>query len=165
MPRQRYSAGTGYRRLPRTILITILASVGLVTIGVHITQWRARRTEYLKLVARFDELTDRYAQRSRSDAEGAELAAGEIPNLEDLARAAATDDDPVQVSLKRMIETKRRDAKRLQADARKWAEVEKYYASMRRQYDYAASHPWWIATSLSGDALDVEFVFLSDQTP
>ncbi len=161
--RQGYRAGAGYRRLPRTIFITVIVSLTVATLGVQFAQWKARRTEYLGLVKRFDELAVRYAERSRADSEVAQLTAEDVPNLEDMARNAASDGDARQAaSMKRMAEDKGREAERLQGQARRWAEVEKYYyASMRQRYADAARHPWWVATPPSGDPLDVEAVFLS----
>jgi len=160
--RQGYRTGAGYRRIPRTIFITVIASFMLVTSGVLFVRWEARRAEYLGLVRRFDELARRYSERSRADSEVARLTAGDVPNLEDMARNAASDGDARQAaSMKKMAEDKGREAERLQGQARRWAEVEKYYASMRQRYADAARHPWWIAKPPSGDPFDVEAVFLS----
>ncbi len=158
--------GEGYRRLPRTIVVTIISGFAIVAFGSLVMQMRARRTHYIKLAKRYEELATRYTQRKVSDSEVAQFSEDEVRNIEDLTHTAASNGDASHAAeLRKRGEDKMREAKRLRSRARKWVEVAGYYTAMRQRYEDAAERPWWSVPPPSGDLLDVENAFLSDQGP
>lgn|GEM_PF-5395904 len=155
----------GYQRLPRTIVITILVLFLSVTVAFYLMRMKARQTAYLGLAARYADLAGRYSQRSQSDSSVAQLFAEDVPNLEKLARTAVADGEAQEAAtLQSMVTQKRNESERLKAEARRWTEVSRYYTLMQKRYAYGAKCPWWPVSPPSGDPLDVEAVFLSDDS-
>lgn len=145
----------GYHRLPRTIIVTILATL-IVIAGSRMTMHiMERRVEYLRLTTRFSELSSQYTERSQADLDASQLAAEDAPNIAAMAQGSDQAD-----SLLTMAEAKARDAVRLKDQSRKWAAAAKYYDSFRRKYQEAAKHPWQIVETPDGDPLDVAGEFL-----
>lgn len=110
MVRQGHQAVGGYRRLPRTVVITVLGLAALVAVAVHARGMKARREADLGPAARRGEHARRHDPRGRDDSEVARLFAADAPRIDDLARRPAADGAA-------------REAARLVADPRTWANV------------------------------------------
>ena len=166
MSNQGYQAGTGYRRLPRTIIATLLAAIAVIGGGMATNELVMRRTNYLRLEAQAGEIADRYAGFNRDESNITELAEADVVNLDGLARAARTDDDAeLAASLAKMAEVKRREAERARGKAERASQIKSYYTTLRHRYQEAAGHPWRVVEPPAGDPLDVERFFLSSQKP